>query len=98
MPYRIDVQLKSETFEQFYMSGHVIFHDGSKQLVKSVVDRNRSLVEVDAETLHSAQESIYDHSVLEDAWCELCSEQELEHLQCKQECKSENVQEEHKYS
>lgn len=51
LPDCADVQLKPqrfETFEQFYMNGHVKFSDGSKHSVRSVVDQNRSLFEIDA--------------------------------------------------
>lgn len=80
MPCHADVQLKPqrfETFEQFYMNGHVKLTDGSKHSVRSVVDQNRSLFEIDADVLDDVQNLIEDEGVLEDAWSELCPEQEL---------------------
>lgn len=87
MPYREDVQLKPagfETYEQLYSSGRVRLGDGSLHLVKSVVDLNRSKFEKDADELDNIQNAIDGDGVVEDAWCELCQEQELERLECKQ--------------
>ena len=88
LPYRIDEQLKPhnwETCEDFYTSGRVRFADGSRQLVKSVVDANRALFELDSDELQKIQDSLDGNVDFEDAWCDLCPEQELENLQCKEE-------------
>ncbi|XP_034537730.1 uncharacterized protein LOC117811513 isoform X3 [Notolabrus celidotus] len=99
LPHRVDVQLKppnSETFEDFYMNGHVRFSDRSRHSVKSVVDLNRSRFEMEADKLDDIQHEVDSNVVLEDAWCELCPEQELERLQCLQEQnEAEQVVEEH---
>lgn len=90
LPYCGDVQLKPpncETFEQFYENGNVRFSDESRHSVKSVVDLNRGKFEIEADELDNIQNTIDTDGVLEDAWCELCPEQELERLQCEQECK-----------
>jgi len=90
LPYRAEVQLKPptcHTFEEFYMKGRVRFNDGSRRSVKSVVDENRSFFEVDAEELDTVRQCIDDNGLLEDAWCELCPEQQLEQLECEQERK-----------
>lgn len=45
--YGKDMQLKPsnfETFEDFHRTGHVRFSDGTRHLVKLVVDSNRSKV------------------------------------------------------
>ncbi|XP_057716041.1 uncharacterized protein LOC130931338 [Corythoichthys intestinalis] len=84
LPYRADVELKPskcETFEQFYKNGQVRFFDGSRHTVKLVVDSNRSKFEFEAEKLDDIQNSIENNGALEDAWCELCPEQELERLE-----------------
>lgn len=83
LPYCVDVQLKPPTFEifeQFYKNGHVRFSDGSLYSVKVAVDLHRRNFETEDE-LDNIQDMI-DHGVMEDAWCELCPEQELERLQC----------------
>ncbi|XP_042269742.1 uncharacterized protein LOC121898666 isoform X1 [Thunnus maccoyii] len=99
LPYRADVQLKPpncETFAQFYENGHVRFSDGSRHPVKSVVDLNRSHFEIKADELDEIQNTIDRDGVLEDAWCELCPEKELERLQCDQEQKDkQQIVEEH---
>ncbi|XP_062414175.1 uncharacterized protein LOC119206796 [Pungitius pungitius] len=98
MPYRVDSQLKPsncETFQLFYENGHVTCNDGSRQSVKSIVDKNRALFEVDSEELDTAQQCIDDVGVLEDAWCELCPEQELERLESEQERRANDTVEEH---
>ncbi|XP_042265880.1 uncharacterized protein LOC121896203 [Thunnus maccoyii] len=99
LPYRADVQLKPpncETFAQFYKNGHVRFSDGSRHSVKSVVDLNRSHFEIKADELDEIQNTIDRDGVLEDAWCELCPEKELERLQCDQEQKDkQQIVEEH---
>lgn len=90
LPYRLDVQLKPqniETFEQFYKNGHVSFSDGSRHSVKAVVDVSRSMFEFEAEALDNIQQTIDSDGVVEDVWCELCPEQELERLQCEQQQK-----------
>ncbi|XP_059198565.1 uncharacterized protein LOC131978809 [Centropristis striata] len=88
LPYRKDGQLKPagfETFEQFYSDGHVRLGDGLLHSVKAVVDLNRLKFERDADELDDIQNSISSDGVLEDAWCELCPEQELERLECIEE-------------
>ncbi|XP_057683515.1 uncharacterized protein LOC130910330 [Corythoichthys intestinalis] len=84
LPYRADAQLKPpkcETFEQFYNNGQVKFFDGSRHPVKFVVDTNRSKFELEADQLDDFQKSVESNGELEDAWCELCPEQELERLE-----------------
>ncbi len=99
LPYREDVQLKPrhyETFEQFYSNGRVRLRDRSTHSVKSVVDLNRSKFEREADDLDEVQNMIDRDGVLEDAWCELCPEQELERLECEQERKENSqIVEEH---
>lgn len=58
-------------------------------LVTLVVDQNRSLFEINADVLDDVQNSIEDEGVLEDAWSELCPEQELERLECREELKEQ---------
>ncbi len=57
--------------------------DGSRQSVKSF----ESEFEIEADEWDNSQNTIDTDSVLEDAWCELCPEQELARLQCEQERK-----------
>nr|XP_043868972.1 uncharacterized protein LOC122758736 [Solea senegalensis] len=88
MPYRVDDQLKPEgfeTFQQFYDNGNVVFCDGSVHTVKLVVDVNRNRFEVDADMLENIQNRIDADGVAEDAWCQLCPEQELERLEAVEE-------------
>ncbi|XP_058472555.1 uncharacterized protein LOC131445864 [Solea solea] len=88
MPYRVDEQLKPEgfeTFQQFYNNGNVVLCDGSVHQVKTVVDDNRSRFEVDADMLDDIQNRINLDGVEEDAWCQLCPEQELERLEAVEE-------------
>lgn len=95
--YRKDVQLKPnfETFEEFYRNGHVMFSDGTRHSVKLVVDPHRSRFKVEADNLDEIRNSV-DSDVLEDAWCKLCPEQELERLHCVQEVQNrEQSMEEH---
>ncbi|KAK0137016.1 hypothetical protein N1851_026800 [Merluccius polli] len=82
-----DMHLKPpgyETFEQFYSHGHVGLNDGLHS-VKSIVDTNRSRFEINGDELDNIQNSVDPGAVLEDAWCELCPEQEQERLQCLEE-------------
>ncbi|XP_077364609.1 uncharacterized protein LOC144009028 isoform X1 [Festucalex cinctus] len=93
LPYRVDTQLKPpncELFEQFYKNGHVRFNDGSKHSVKSVVDLNRSKFEKEANELEAIQNMIDSDGILENAWCDLFPEQELERLQCEEERKNKD--------
>ncbi len=93
LPYRVDMQLKPhncETFEQFYKKGHVTFSDGSRHSVKSVVDLNRKTFEMQADELDIIQDAIDSNGVIEDGWCDLCPEQELERLLCAEEMKDKN--------
>ncbi|KAM7418505.1 hypothetical protein PAMA_015902 [Pampus argenteus] len=88
LPHRADAQLKPQdwvTFKEFYTRGRVTFSDGSAHSVQSVVDLNRAAFEVDADKLEEAQDQADDGGLLEDAWCELCPEAELERLECIQE-------------
>ncbi len=95
LPYRVDMQLKPhncETFEQFYKKGHVTFSDGSRHSVKSVVDLNRKTFEMQADELDIIQDAIDSNGVIEDGWCDLCPEQELERLLCAEEMKDKKQQ------
>uniref|UniRef100_A0A9J8ADG0 ATP-dependent DNA helicase n=1 Tax=Cyprinus carpio carpio TaxID=630221 RepID=A0A9J8ADG0_CYPCA len=86
-PYRIDNQLKPDLYcnhEHFYKEGNVCFSDGSVHLVKNIVDTNRALFEKDADVLDNAQTAVDNEGILEDAWCSLCPEQQLERMECKQ--------------
>ncbi|XP_073323364.1 uncharacterized protein [Pagrus major] len=88
LPYCKDGQLKPpgfETFEQFYSHGHVRLGDKLLHSVKALVDQNRCKFERDADKLDYIQNSISCDGVVEDAWCELCPEQELERLECIEE-------------
>ncbi|XP_074521382.1 uncharacterized protein LOC141787083 [Halichoeres trimaculatus] len=92
LPYHEDVQLKPHnfvTFQEFYENGQVTFRDGTRHLVKSVVDCNRSRFEVTAANLDEIKNSIDNDVILEDAWCNLCPEQELERLECVQEVQNQ---------
>ena len=87
LPYRIDVQLRPKpfvTFEDFYRAGHVKLDDGWLHSVKSVVDVNRKLFEKDADVLDNIQNTIATDGIVEDAWCKLCPEAEVERLECVQ--------------
>ncbi|XP_050957725.1 LOW QUALITY PROTEIN: uncharacterized protein LOC127158760, partial [Labeo rohita] len=90
LPYHLDMELKPpnfETFEQFYKSGHVTFCDGSRHSVKSVVDLNRKRFELEADELDNIQNTIDSDGIIEDGWCELCPELEIERLMCEEEMK-----------
>ena len=52
--------------------------------IQSIVDFNGSKFEMDADELDNIQSSIDNNDVVENAWCELCPEQELECLECQQ--------------
>lgn len=99
LPHRTDSQLNPAnyvTFEEFYNNGHVRFSDGSRHSVKSIVNSNRCHFEIEADKLDNAQDNIDNEGVLEDAWCELCPEAELEWLECVQELRDNpQVQDEH---
>ncbi|GLD65170.1 uncharacterized protein AKAME5_001665400 [Lates japonicus] len=85
MLYCCDVDLKSAayaTYELFYSSGTLKSADGLLHSVESVVDKKLCLFEKDAETLDSIHNSIDNQGVLEDAWCEMCHEQQLDRLEC----------------
>ncbi|XP_077378697.1 uncharacterized protein LOC144019426 isoform X12 [Festucalex cinctus] len=93
LPYRVEAQLKPpncELFEQFYKNGQMMFSDGSRHSVKSVVDLNRSKFEIEANELETVQNMIDSDGVLENAWCELFPEQELERLECEEERKNKD--------
>uniref|UniRef100_A0A8D3EBL6 ATP-dependent DNA helicase n=1 Tax=Scophthalmus maximus TaxID=52904 RepID=A0A8D3EBL6_SCOMX len=86
LPHHIDVQLKPPGYagyEEFYNTGHVNYIDGFMESVKAIVDRNRNKFEKDADVLHSARQDL-DEGLVEDAWCQLCPEQQLERLECEQ--------------
>ncbi|XP_058494640.1 uncharacterized protein LOC131465769 [Solea solea] len=89
LPYRVDEQLKPpnfESFELFYGDGHVRLSDGSLQSVKSVVDQNRGRFEkIDSAILTNIQESVDLSDEFEDAWAQLCPEQEIERADSNQE-------------
>ncbi|XP_030019133.1 uncharacterized protein LOC115439438 [Sphaeramia orbicularis] len=86
LPYRADSELKPKgfaLFKQFYEEGEVTLADGSVRLVQDVVDENRAKFEVDCPHLERAQEIVEKlNGVDEDAWGELCPEQEVERLEC----------------
>ncbi|TKS65838.1 ATP-dependent DNA helicase PIF7 [Collichthys lucidus] len=87
MPYYTDGQLRPvgfETYQDFYLNGQVRCADNLMRSVKSVVDRNRSTFEVESEELDNVEELIHNDGIAEDAWCELCPEQELERLECRE--------------
>ncbi|XP_061601162.1 uncharacterized protein LOC133463585 [Cololabis saira] len=97
LPYRADEQLKPhnfDSFSQFYEHGIVRFSDGLQHLVKDIVDINRNQFEIDADEIDSIRERIGEEGVGEDAWGELCPEQEVERLECVQEQKELEVEEE----
>lgn len=84
MPYRCDIDLKPSayvTYELFYSCGILKSVDGLLHSVKSVVDKNCCLLGRDAETLDSIHNSIDNQGVLEDTWCEMCPEQQLDRLE-----------------
>ena len=62
------------TFEEFYRVGHVKLDDGWLHPVKSVVDVNRKLFEMDADVLDNIQNTIARDGIVEEAWCKLCPE------------------------
>ena len=88
LPFRLDVHLRPagfETFEEFHSRGHVRLSDGLLHSVKSIVDSNRRGFEINADELDNIRNSVDSDVVLEDAWGELCPEQEQERLQCLEE-------------
>ncbi|MGL5904564.1 MAG: hypothetical protein ACRCZO_17910, partial [Cetobacterium sp.] len=87
LPYRADSQLKPEeynNYEHFYREGEISLSDGSIQLVQHVVNTNRSFFEKDADVLDTAQNTVNNEDMLENAWCALCPEQQLERFECEQ--------------
>ncbi|XP_049319463.1 uncharacterized protein LOC125780983 [Astyanax mexicanus] len=87
LPYRCENDLKPAdfpTFELFYHNGQYEIN-GSMQNVKNVVDENKQLFEKDDEILSQVQHVVVDNGNLEDAWCEMCPEQESERLECQEE-------------
>nr|XP_061819803.1 uncharacterized protein LOC133608529 isoform X1 [Nerophis lumbriciformis] len=89
LPYRTDLELKPEGFEfykQFHEEGNVTLAGGTERPVRDVVDENRAKFEVDCPRLERAQE-IADMlgGVDEDAWGDLCPEQQVEHMECLEE-------------
>uniref|UniRef100_A0A672HNV9 ATP-dependent DNA helicase n=2 Tax=Salarias fasciatus TaxID=181472 RepID=A0A672HNV9_SALFA len=97
LPYRSDSELKPEgfqLFEQFYNDGEVTFGDGSVHRVKVVVDENRARFEIDPENLERAEEiAQHVHGLEEDAWGDLCPEQELERDECAEEFREQQAAE-----
>ncbi|XP_029957163.1 uncharacterized protein LOC115395673 [Salarias fasciatus] len=97
LPYRSDSELKPEgfqLFEQFYNDGEVTFGDGSVHRVKVVVDENRARFEIDPENLERAEEIAHHvHGLEEDAWGDLCPEQELERDECAEELREQQATE-----
>ncbi|XP_026187397.1 uncharacterized protein LOC113145179 [Mastacembelus armatus] len=94
-PYRHDEDLKPsdyETFQHFYENGSVRFHNGTLHTVKSVVDSNRCRFEL--EDFETVQEKT-DDELLEDAWCLLCPEQQVERLESEQDFREQQQQEDH---
>ncbi|XP_053179094.1 uncharacterized protein LOC128362380 [Scomber japonicus] len=88
LPYRSDKQLKPKKFDtygQFYKDARVRFSDRTMHSVKDVVDLNRGKFEINADELDEILENIALDGVAEDAWGELCPEQEVERLECVQE-------------
>ncbi|XP_070407786.1 uncharacterized protein [Nothobranchius furzeri] len=84
LPHRFDTELKPstcETFEEFYRTGFIRFVDGANRSVKSVVDLNRGKYEMESDRLE-AVDNIVGDAMLENAWCELCPELEVERLEC----------------
>ncbi|XP_049339759.1 uncharacterized protein LOC125804686 [Astyanax mexicanus] len=87
LPYRCENDLKPAdfpTFELFYHNGQYELN-GTVQYVKNVVDANKQLFEKDDEILAQVQHVVVDNGNLEDAWCEMCPEQEAERLECQEE-------------
>ncbi|XP_078794680.1 uncharacterized protein LOC144988284 [Oryzias latipes] len=87
LPYYSDSQLKPqgfETYQDFFHKGTIRLGNSGLQLVKSVVTLNRSKFEIDGDKLVNAQQGIDNAGVVEDGWCELCPEQELERLECQE--------------
>lgn len=68
-----------------------------KLSVKSFVNPNRSKLETDADVLEDVQTSIDINGIFEDAWCDLCLQQELECLECKEEFQQQQVLQHHLY-
>ncbi|XP_061749313.1 uncharacterized protein LOC133547832 [Nerophis ophidion] len=89
LPYRTDLELRPEGFEfykQFYEEGYVLA-GGTVQPVQDVVEENRAKFEVDCSRLEHAQEiaDMLGGNVDEDAWGDLCPEQQVEHMECLEE-------------
>ena len=87
LPYRTDSQLKPEGYnhyEHFYREGEVSFSSGSAQLVQHIVNTNRAFFEKDADVIDSAQNTVNNEGILENAWCALCPEQQLQRFECEQ--------------
>lgn len=88
LPYWTDEQLKPQSFnthKDFYNAGHVRLNDGLIYAVKSVVDGNRDNFETQADELDDLVELVVSEGAIEDAWAELCPEQEVERLESLQE-------------
>ena len=91
LPYHLDDDLKPtgfQTFEQYYKSGQCSIN-GIVQNVKTIVDMNRHNFEKEGQDIVNAEKLFNDTGVLEDAWCEMCPEQQLEQLECEQEVRQQ---------
>lgn len=58
--------------------------------VKSIVDRNRSQFEKEANKLDEAEKMVQGNNELEDAWAQICPQTELERLECQRLRKDTN--------
>ncbi|XP_076849952.1 uncharacterized protein LOC143498932 [Brachyhypopomus gauderio] len=85
LPHYLDCQLKPPTFntyEDFYKTGFIKYSDEEVQSVKTIVDLNMSYFEKDADTIDEAEEQLKRNGPVEDAWAEICPENERERLEC----------------
>ncbi|KAE8277878.1 hypothetical protein D5F01_LYC24082 [Larimichthys crocea] len=57
--------------------------DGPGQRTDSAI-KNRSAYEVESEQLDNVEELINNDGIADDAWCQLCPEQELDRLECRE--------------
>ena len=65
--------------------------DESTHTVNSVVDNNRSRFEIEAQDLEEIRNNV-DSDTVENAWAQLCPEQEVERLECREEGKVDEGQ------
>ncbi|XP_063048589.1 uncharacterized protein LOC134442280 [Engraulis encrasicolus] len=66
---------------------------GTLQPVRTIVETNRALFEKEAELLKLAEQEMNDE-LLQDAWCQLCPQQEEERLECKQNLQNVSMDDE----